>query len=97
MGRLGAIGIWPMVGLNSVLAHDASSGVAQIGLDYVLPAYRDFTPGEFVYRRSAVFASRGYTRVQAPPNMRQANPYLDRLGFRPQGDAMVLDLPAARE
>jgi hypothetical protein len=75
-----------------VLAHDAGSGVAQIDLDYVLPEYRDFTPGEFVYQRSAAFASRGFTRVQAPPNMRQASTYLQRLGFCEQDGAMVLDL-----
>ncbi|HEY3510690.1 MAG TPA: hypothetical protein VGL36_16100, partial [Kribbella sp.] len=37
-----------------VLAHDAGAGRAQIDLDYVVPKYRDFTPGEFVYRRSDV-------------------------------------------
>lgn len=28
-----------------VLAHDAGDGVAQVDLDYVTPAFRDFTPG----------------------------------------------------
>jgi hypothetical protein len=26
--------------------------VARVGLDHVTPKYRDFTPGEFVWRRS---------------------------------------------
>jgi hypothetical protein len=75
-----------------VLAHDAGGGIAQIDLDYVLPEYRDFTPGEFVYRRSAAFTGRGFTRVQAPPNIRQASTYLRRLGFCEKDGAMVLDL-----
>jgi hypothetical protein len=79
-----------------VLAHDAGGGLAQIDLDYVLPEYRDFTPGEFVYRSSAVFTGRGFDHVQAPPNMRQADSYLQRLGFHRQGDALIMDLRAAR-
>ena len=35
-----------------VLVRDAGAGVAQVELDYVTPRFRDFTPGEFVYRRS---------------------------------------------
>jgi hypothetical protein len=80
-----------------VLAHDAGGGFAQIDLDYVLPEYRDFTPGEFVYRSSAVFTSRGFDHVQAPPNVRQADSYLARVGFHQQGDALILDLPTSAQ
>jgi hypothetical protein len=80
-----------------VLAHDAGGGLAQIDLDYVLPEYRDFTPGEFVYRRSAVFTSRGFDHVQAPPNVRQADSYLARVGFHQQGNALILDLPTSAQ
>lgn len=75
-----------------VLAHDAGSGRAQIDLDYVLPKYRDFTPGEFVYRRSEVFTEHGFHQVIAPPRMRDSTPYLRNLGFRPEGDHLVLNL-----
>ena len=73
-----------------VLAHDAGDGVAQVDLDYVTPAFRDFTPGEFVYRRSSLFTDRGFRRVISPPGMRA--PYYQRIGFRPQGQSYVLDL-----
>ena len=76
-----------------VLAHDAGDGRAQIDLDYVLPKYRDFTPGEFVYRRSDVFTGHGFHQVLAPPRMRDSKPYLTKLGFHPSGDHLVLDLP----
>lgn len=78
-----------------VLAHDAGAGQAQIDLDYVLPEYRDFTPGEFVYRRSDVFTDHGFKQVLAPPRMRESASYLNKLGFRPEGDRLVLSLPQA--
>ncbi|WP_246486881.1 hypothetical protein [Kribbella qitaiheensis] len=76
-----------------VLAHDAGDGRAQIDLDYVLPKYRDFTPGEFVYRRSDVFTDHGFQQVLASPRMRDSAPYLNKLGFHPDGKNLVLDLP----
>ncbi|TWD80563.1 inner membrane protein [Kribbella amoyensis] len=75
-----------------VLAHDAGAGRAQIDLDYVLPEYRDFTPGEFVYRRSDVFTDHGFQQVMAPRRMRESASYLSKLGFRRDGSDLVLDL-----
>ncbi|MFI6067548.1 hypothetical protein ACIA47_20155 [Micromonospora sp. NPDC051227] len=74
-----------------VLSHAEAPGVAQVDLDYVTPRFRDFTPGEFVYRRSHLFTERGFHRVVSPPRM--IAPYYHRLGFRPEGDSYVLDLP----
>ncbi len=71
-----------------VLSHAEAPGVAQIDLDYVTPKFRDFTPGEFVYRRSGLLAELGIRRVTTPPGM--VAPYYDRLGFRRDGDAYVL-------
>jgi hypothetical protein len=77
-----------------VLADDAGGGVAQVDLDYVLPEYRDFTPGEFVYRRSEVFTRHGFTRVIAPAGMRESAAYLRKVGFHRDGGRLVLDLPS---
>lgn len=74
-----------------VLSHAEARGVAQIDLDYVTPKFRDFTPGEFVYRRSHLFTDRGFRQVVSPPRM--VAPYYHRLGFRREGDSYVLDLP----
>ncbi|MGH8939619.1 MAG: hypothetical protein ACRDV2_09750, partial [Actinomycetes bacterium] len=73
-----------------VLVRDAGDGVAQVELDYVTPRFRDFTPGEFVYRRSGLFRDRGFRSVVTPPGM--VAPYYDRLGFRQREGAWVLDL-----
>lgn len=75
-----------------VLADDAGNGQAQVDLDYVLPEYRDFTPGEFVFRRSDVFTRHGFRQVIAAPQMRDAAGYLPRIGFRRENGRMVLDL-----
>ena len=75
-----------------VLARDAGGGRAQIDLDYVLPEYRDFTPGEFVYRRSDVFTDHGFKQVLAPPGMRESASYLDKVGFHREGSQLVLNL-----
>jgi hypothetical protein len=73
-----------------VLLRDAGNGVAQVELDYVTPRFRDFTPGEFVYRRSGMFQQRGFRQVRTPPGM--VAPYYARLGFRVDGDAYCLDV-----
>jgi hypothetical protein len=75
-----------------VLVRDDGDGVARVQLDYVTPRYRDFSPGEFVWRRSTVLRERGFHRVVTPAHMVGA--YYGRLGFeRDTGsDAWSLDL-----
>ena len=78
--------------IGVVLAHDAGDGRVQIDLDYVLPKYRDFTPGEFVFRRSDVFTDHGFRQVVAPRRMRDSASYLTKVGFHRDGPDLVLDL-----
>jgi hypothetical protein len=73
-----------------VVVRDAGSGVAQVELDYVTPRFRDFSPGEFVYRRSGLFTQRGYRRIVTPPGM--VNPYYERLGFTRDGASWTTEL-----
>lgn len=64
--------------------------VAHVQLDYVTPKYRDFSPGEFVWRRSHVLRGQGFSKVVTPPRM--VGPYYERLGFHREGESWVLDL-----
>jgi len=73
-----------------VLVRDSGGGVAQVELDYVTRRYRDFSPGEFVYRESTLFRDRGFRTVVAPRQM--ITPYYDRIGFRRDEAAYVLDV-----
>lgn len=66
----------------------------QVVLDYVLPPYRDFTPGEFVFRPDGPFAQMGAKTVVASPAMAAAERYLSAVGFVPDGDRQVLRLRA---
>ena len=75
-----------------VVFHMAGDGVAQVTLDYVTERYRDFTPGEFVFRRSRYFIDRDCHTVITPPGMRA--PYYGQLGFQRSGDSYVLELAA---
>jgi hypothetical protein len=65
-----------------VQVHDEGGGVGRVQLDYVTPRFRDFTPGEFVYRRSGVFRARGYTRLVVDP-VPANREYFRRVGFTP--------------
>ena len=73
-----------------VVLLEAAGDDANVLLDYVTPRYRDFSPGEFVWRRSGALTDHGYRRVVTSPTM--VNPYYDRLGFQREGDSWVLDL-----
>jgi hypothetical protein len=73
-----------------VLVRDEGDGTAQIELDYVTPRFRDFTPGEFVWRRSGLLQEDGFKRVVSPPDM--LAPYYAEVGFKKEGDVYVLDL-----
>lgn len=64
--------------------------IARVLLDHVTPKYRDFTPGEFVWRRSGMLNGLGFRHVMTPPGMVGA--YYDRVGFRSNGREYVLDL-----
>ena len=73
-----------------VLIRDAGDGVAQVELDYVTPRFRDFSPGEFVWRQSGVLKDDGFRRVVTPSGM--VAPYYDKVGFHKEDDVFVLDL-----
>ncbi len=69
-----------------VLVQDIGDGVGHVELDWVTPRFRDFTPGEFVYRGSGVFAEHGFRRLVTAARPGQEE-YLTRVGFAPDGAA----------
>ena len=73
-----------------IVVRDAGDHTAQVELDYVTPRFRDFAPGEFVFRRSGLFRERGFTQVLTAPGM--VAPYYERLGFAREGDRYRLEL-----
>jgi hypothetical protein len=75
-----------------VIILSVSGDDAQVRLDYVTPRYRDFSPGEFVWRRSGLLAGLGIRRVVTSPSM--VAPYYHRVGFRPQDGVWTLEVPS---
>lgn len=73
----------------------AAADEQQVVLDYVLPPYRDFTPGEFVFRTDGPFAQMGARRVVASQAMTASSAYLAAVGFRADGARQVLELDRA--
>lgn len=75
-----------------VVVRDSGGGVGAIEIDYVTPPFRDFTPGEFVYRGGGALAQRGFRRVIAPTTMPSAPTYYPKVGFRFDGTHWVRDI-----
>jgi hypothetical protein len=75
-----------------VLLSDAGDGRADVELDYVLPRFRDFSVGKFVYRRGGRLSELGVSRLVAPARMTDAGHYFPRVGFARSGDELVLDI-----
>jgi hypothetical protein len=86
------------VGVVEVRDDDgAPDRTAVVELDWVSRRFRDFTPGEFVHRRSGIFADKGFTRVVVPHPAPHDHAYLRRVGFVPDGagERWVRDVAAA--
>jgi hypothetical protein len=65
------------------LAHRENGTVLNVGLDYVLPEYKDYKNGKYVYfnlRKN--FIDAGYTSVIAEGNNLKYFKYLKKLGFK---------------
>jgi GNAT superfamily N-acetyltransferase len=71
-----------------LIGEPRGDGTLDIHVDYVLPDYRDFSIGKFVYERQASFFSdRGIHRLTARALTRQHGRYLRRMGFAPDPGA----------
>ncbi len=56
-----------------------------IKLDFVIPGYRDFKIGEFLYSKKAeFFKEKGIQKIYSEPGSQTHGHYLQRMGFRPE-------------
>jgi hypothetical protein len=64
------------------LAHKQSSKVLKVGLDYVIPEYRDYKNGKFIYHRlRQKFLSDGIEKIVVVPQTYNHVKYLKKIGF----------------
>lgn len=78
--------------VGALVVRDDGAGTAVVELDYVTPRFRDFTPGEFVYARSGVFADHGVRRLVADPELATQTQYLSRVGFHDDHGSWVREV-----
>ncbi len=67
------------------LAHKEGDDCLKVGLDFVIPEYRDFKNGKFIYHRlRQFFKESGIKRVIAEARHKAQRKYLKKLGFKKQ-------------
>ena len=69
------------------LAHKEDDDILKVGLDYVVPEYRDHKNGKFIYhslRQS--FMDKGFTTIVASANNAKHINYLKKIGFNKNGN-----------
>ncbi len=65
-----------------VLAHEYDNKTLKIGLDYVIPEYRDQKPGKFLYTDNLYYFSKlGYEKLCSQPHSKTHLNYLKKMGF----------------
>lgn len=71
-----------MIVTGVFLAHKIDDKTLCVGLDYVIPAYRDFKNGRYIYKRlKHEFTSLGISKVIASGESKKYISYLKKLGF----------------
>lgn len=75
-----------------VAVRDLGDGVGRVELDWVKERFRDFSPGEFVYRESQVLADTGFEHLEVIPHEGTDTAYLTRVGYTSAGDHWVRDV-----
>ncbi|WP_256841283.1 hypothetical protein [Ornithinimicrobium cryptoxanthini] len=66
---------------------------AEVELDFVTRAYRDYSPGEFVYRDSHLMPDLGLVRLVVPRGTSGDDKHFRRAGFVPGENGLVLEAP----
>ncbi len=69
------------------LAHHGEDNTLKVGLDYVIPAYRDFKNGHYIYHRLRnKFIEQGFKKVVIPAYSKPYASYLKKMGFKKIGE-----------
>ena len=65
------------------LAHIENEDTLHVGLDYVIPEYRDYKNGKFIYHRlRTYFKEKGIKKVQTKAHSKAHQKYLKKIGFK---------------
>ena len=75
--------------------YDIAASFVEVKLDFVIPAYRDFKVGRYLYSRdSEIFEDPRCDRIWSEAATKAHADYLTKMGFRPDGgpDVYSMDL-----
>ncbi|HEX6910701.1 MAG TPA: hypothetical protein VF142_09900 [Longimicrobium sp.] len=73
-----------MVPAGLFIGERRGDGALRVMLDFVIPQYRDFRTGRYLFRDQAhFFAAHGITEIVTAPGNREHTAYLRRMGFAP--------------
>lgn len=75
------------------LAHREENHILKVGLDYIIPEYRDFKNGRYIYHRlRKKFIDAGFTTVMASGNSNKYSKYLKKIGFEENQNGMFVKI-----
>lgn len=63
------------------LGNEVAKDTLKIEMDYVVPDYRDFQMGIFLYHNKDVFLKKGYKKLVTYTNTQKHEKYLKKMGF----------------
>jgi GNAT superfamily N-acetyltransferase len=76
-----------------ILIVQADRDQARVLLDYVIPGYRDFRVGKYLFEENAAyFVKRGIHRFISEPGRARHAQYLERMGFQRSGEDYIREL-----
>ncbi len=82
MNKLSILILKNMSVAGVILAHEYDEKTLMIGLDYVIPEYRDQKPGKFVYTENLYYFSKlGYEKLCTETQSKSHDQYMQKMGF----------------
>jgi hypothetical protein len=73
------------------LAHKEDENTLSVGLDYVIPEYRDYRNGKYVYHRlKDRFIKDGFKKIVSKSNTTKHINYLKKIGFEEKGNNLFV-------
>lgn len=73
------------------LAHREDKNTLKVGLDYVIPEYRDHKNGKYVYEHlKDYFITEGFKKVIANSSSPKHIKYLKKIGFKENSDGLLI-------
>jgi len=73
------------------LAHRENGNILRVGLDYVIPEYRDFKNGRYIYKHlRKYFIQNGFNIIKLSVKSGEYCKYLKKLGFTEDPDGMYV-------